>query len=237
MYLIVDRTEPVRIGRKSSPLAAEYVAPDHPRVPAAIDDLIAYVRGGDAPLLAQIAVAHAQFETIHPFSGGNGRAGRAPVQAMLRNKGLTRHVTVSVSAGLLADTEGYVEALTVYREGDQVPIVEKFAQASIRAIVNGRQLITELREIPSSWDARLTARSDSAVWKVADLLTRGPVVNSVLLRDEIGLRTDHSRRYLDPLAEAGIVVESSGRTCDRIWRAPEILDALDASAERAGRRG
>lgn len=87
------------IGSGHSPLAAEYVAPDHPRVPAAIDDLIAYLRRGDAPLLAQIAVAHAQVETIYPFTGGNGRTGRAPVQAMLRNRGLTRQVTVPFRPG------------------------------------------------------------------------------------------------------------------------------------------
>lgn len=231
------RTEPVWIGRGNSPLAAEFVPPQHTRVPAAIDDLITYAQRSDAPLLGQIAITHAQFETIHPFTDGNGRTGRALVQAMLRNKGLTRQVTVPVSAGLLADTAGYIDALTAYRQGDAVPIVEKFAQASIRAIVNGRQLISELRDIRSSWNERLTARSDSAVWKVADLLTRRPVVNSVLLRNELGLRTDHPRRYLDPLAEAGIVVESSGRTRDRIWRAPEVLKALDAFAERAGRRG
>lgn len=231
------RTEPVWIGGGNSPIAAEFVPPEHTRVPAAIDDLIAYAQRGDAPLLAQIAITHAQFETIHPFTDGNGRTGRALVQAMLRNKGLTRQVTVPVSAGLLADTAGYIDALTAYRQGDAVPIVEKFAQASIRAVVNGRQLITELRELRSSWNDRLTARSDSAVWKVADLLTRRPVVNSVLLRDELGLRTDHPRRYLDPLAEAGIVIESSGRTRNRIWRAPEVLKALDAFAERAGRRG
>lgn len=231
------RTEPVWIGRGNSPLAAEFVPPAHTRVPAAIDDLIAYAQRSDAPLLAQIAVAHAQFETIHPFTDGNGRTGRALVQAMLRNKGLTRQVTIPVSAGLLADTAGYVDALTVYRQGDAIPIVEKFAQATIRAVVNGRQLITELREIRSGWNELVKARSDSAVWKVADLLTRRPVINGALLRDELGLRTDHPRRYLDPLAEAGIVVESSGRTRDRIWRAPEILNALDAFAERAGRRG
>lgn len=155
---------------------------------------------------------------------------------MLRNKGLTRQVTVPISAGLLADTAGCIDVLTAYRRGDIVPIVEQFAQASTRAVVNGRHLISELRAIRSSWNERLRARSDSAVWKVADLLTQRPVINSVLLHDELGLRTDHSRRYLDPLAEAGIVVESSGRTRGRVWRAPEILDALDAFAERAGRR-
>ena len=231
------RTEQVWIGGGNSPLNATFVPPHHERVPAAIDDLITFSGRDDIALLAQIAVAHAQFETIHPFTDGNGRTGRALVQSMLRNKGLTRQVTVPVSAGLLSDTDGYLAALTAYREGDLAPIVERFAHASERAVVNGRQLITALREIRASWNDRVTARSDSAVWRVADLLTRRPVVNGVLLRDELGISTDHPRRYMGPLAEAGIVVEFTDRARNRAWRAPEVLDALDDFAERAGRRG
>lgn len=231
------RTEPVWIGGGNSPLGAMFVPPRHERVPAAIDDLIAFAARDDVALLAQIAVAHAQFETIHPFTDGNGRTGRALVQSMLRNKGLTRQVTVPVSAGLLSDTDGYFAALTAYREGDLAPIVEGLAQASERAVVNGRQLIAALREIRASWNDRITARSDSAVWRVADLLTRRPVVNGVLLRDELGISTDHPRRYIGPLAEAGIVVEFTDRARNRAWRASEILTALDDFAERAGRRG
>nr|WP_308161785.1 Fic family protein [Mycolicibacterium goodii] len=231
------RTEQVWIGGGNSPLGAMFVPPRPERVPFAIDDLIAFAARDDVALLAQIAVAHAQFETIDPFTDGNGRTGRALVQSMLRNKGLTRQVTVPVSAGLLSDTDGYFAALTAYREGDLAPIVEGFAHASERAVVNGRQLIAALREIRASWNDRITARSDSAVWRVADLLTRRPVVNGVLLRDELGLSTDHPRRYIGPLAEAGIVVEFTDRARNRAWRAPEILDALDDFAERAGRRG
>jgi len=72
---------------------------------------------------------HAQFETIHPFTDGNGRTGRALVQAMLRNKGLTRQITVPVSAGLLSDTSAYFVALTSYRDGDAAPIVQCFSLA------------------------------------------------------------------------------------------------------------
>ena len=231
------RTEQVWIGGGNSPLKAMFVPPRHERVPAAIDDLIAFAARDDIALLTQIAVAHAQFETIHPFTDGNGRTGRALVQSMLRGKGLTRQVTVPVSAGLLSDTDEYFAALTAYREGDLAPIVERFADASERAVANGRQLITQLREIRASWNDRVTARSDSAVWRVADLLTRRPVVNGVLLREELGISTDHPRRHLGPLTEAGIVVEFTDRARNRAWRAPEILDALDDFAERAGRRG
>lgn len=230
------RIEQVWIGGGNSPLSAQFVPPSHSRVPGAIDDLLAFARRDDVPLLAQIAVSHAQFETIHPFTDGNGRTGRALVQAMLRHRGLTRQVTVPVSAGLLANIDGYIAALTDFQHGDAAPIVEQFSQASARATTNGRRLVTELRTIRDSWNDRLTARSDSAVWKVADLLTRRPVINGVLLRDELGIPTDHPRRYLGPLADAGIVVEFTDKTRNRAWRAPEILAALDDFADRSVRR-
>jgi Fic family protein len=230
------RREPVWIGGGSTPIGAIFVGPRHELVAGAIDDLIAFTQRSGLPTLPQIAVAHAQFETIHPFTDGNGRTGRALVQALLRNKGLTRQVTVPVSAGLLADTGAYFDALTSYRRGDAAPIVERFSEASIRAIANGRQVIAELRAIRENWTDRIRARSDSAVWKVADLLTRRPVVNAALLAEELGIDATNAHRYLTPLVEAGILVETTGGPRNRVWRSPEVLDALDAFAERAGRR-
>jgi Fic family protein len=231
------RTEPVWIGSGSTPIGATFVGPRHEAVPDAIGDLIAFAQRADVPTLPQIAVGHAQFETIHPFTDGNGRTGRALVQAMLRNRGLTRQVTVPVSAGLLADTDAYFAALTSYRDGDAAPIVERFSQATVLAITNGRHLVTDLRDIRETWNSVITARSDSAVWKVADLLTRRPVVNAALLAQELGIETTNAHRYLNPLTQAGILVETTNGPRNRVWRSPEVLAAIDAFAERAGRRG
>ncbi|WP_233716293.1 Fic family protein [Mycolicibacterium vinylchloridicum] len=198
---------------------------------------VAFAQRADVPALPQIAVGHAQFETIHPFTDGNGRTGRALVQSLLRKKGLTRQVTVPVSAGLLADTDAYFAALTSYRDGDATPIVERFSRATVLAIANGRQLVADLREIREHWNGVITARSDSAVWKVADLLTRRPVVNAVLLAQELGIESTNAHRYLNPLTEAGILVEATNGPRNRVWRSPDVLAALDAFAERAGRRG
>lgn len=231
------RTEPVWIGGGSTPIGATFVGPRHELIPGAIADLIAFARRGDVPALPQIAVGHAQFETIHPFTDGNGRTGRALVQAMLRNRGLTRQVTVPLSAGLLADTDAYFAALTQYRDGDAAPIVRCFSQATVRAITNGRQLVTDIREIRQAWNGVVKARSDSAIWKVADLLTRRPVVNAALLARELGIESTNAHRYLNPLTEAGILIETTSGPRHRVWRAPEVLAALDAFADRAGRRG
>ena len=106
------RHEQVWIGGGAwSPHDAVFVPPHHDRVPALMADLLDFASRDDVPILAQAAIAHAQFETIHPFPHGNGRTGRALIQAMLRRGGLTRSVTVPVSAGLLRDTGAYFTAL------------------------------------------------------------------------------------------------------------------------------
>ena len=204
--------------------------------PTAITDLLAFTRRADTSTLPQIAVAHAQFETIHPFTDGNGRTGRALVQAMLRNKRLTRQITVPVSAGLLTNTDAYFDALGSYREGDPAPIVERLSEAALLAVTNGRHLVADLRSIREEWNSRITSRRDSAVHRVADLLIRQPVFNAQLLQRELDITTGNARRYVDPLVDAGIIVEFTDRRRNRAWRAPEVLSALDAFAARAGRR-
>jgi Fic family protein len=231
------RSEQVWIGGGAfGPRGADFIAPHHDRVRPAIEDLLAFARRGDIPTLPQIAIAHAQFETIHPFTDGNGRTGRALVQAMLRNKRLTRQITVPVSAGLLANTDAYFEGLGSYREGDPAPIVEQLSSASVLAVVNGRHLVGDLRSIRERWNSQITARRDSAVHRVADLMIRQPVFNALTLQRELGITTGNARRYVDPLVNAGVIVEFTDRTRNRAWRAPDVLGALDAFAERAGRR-
>jgi Fic family protein len=231
------RTEQVWIGGGNfGPRGADFIAPRHDRVPGAIDDLIRFAKRGDIPILPQIAIAHAQFETIHPFPDGNGRTGRALIQSMLRNKRLTRQVTVPVSAGLLTDTRAYFDALTVYREGDPAAIVEKLSMASLSAVVNGRQLVADLQTIRREWASKITARRDSAVHRVADLLIKRPVIKAHLVKDQLKIPINNVYRYLDPLIESGIIVEFTDQARNRAWRATEVLRALDDFAERAGRR-
>ena len=83
-------------GSQLGPHSTMFVPPVHQRVPGLIDDLVAFIARDDSPVLAHAALAHAQFETIHPFEDGNGGTGRALVHSMLRSKGLTRTVTVPI---------------------------------------------------------------------------------------------------------------------------------------------
>lgn len=231
------REEPVWIGGSSvGPHTATFVAPHHDHVPRLVDDLMTFAGRRDLPPLALAALAHAQFETIHPFPDGNGRTGRALIHAILRAHDLTRQVTVPVSAGLLTDTAGYFASLTAYRDGNPVSIVRELAVASERALLNGRQLIEDLRQIRARWDEAVSARKGSGAWRLADLLLRQPVVDAATVSRELEVPVNNALRPIAPLAEAGVLTEFTGFRRNRMWQAEEVLTALDAFAARAGRR-
>lgn len=223
-------------GGDYSPHDALFVPPHHSHVRAAIDDLVAFIARDDLPPLPLAAIGHAQFETIHPFPDGNGRVGRALVHSVLHAKGLTRKITVPVSAGLLADTEGYFAALTAYRAGDHEPIVRLTAEASIRAVVNGRALGQDIDATGARWRGEISARRDAAVWRLADLALRHPVLDSPLVQRELGIAPHNANLAIAQLEEIGALKKIAGNHRYRKWAAKELLDSLDQFAERAGRR-
>jgi len=231
------RTDQVWIGGGDfSPHDARFIPPHDSRIEPAIEDLVQFMAREDIPPLAQAAIAHAQFETIHPFPDGNGRTGRALIHLLLRSKGLTRNVSVPISAGLLSDTTSYFRALTDYRDGDTEPIIDLMSRASYAAIGNGRQLVNELRDVRADWNNRIRARSDSTVWKVADLLVRQPVVDSSLLERELAVSNTNALISLKNLEECGILTSYSSGKRARAWRSVEVLKRLDNFAARTGRR-
>ena len=236
------RDEQVWVGRSArSPRHAAFVPPHPSRVAAAVDDLCAFTRRADLPLLPQIAVAHAQFETIHPFTDGNGRAGRALTHAMLAHAGTTTRTVIPLSAGLLGDTERYIAALTSYRDGDPNPIAAQFTRATFTALDNAAELTSDLRQINQQWKASLHARRDAVAWRVLPLLLRQGVTTSTLVQRETGASQPSADNALRQLREGGIITNAhTGAGDDRkrnvIWHAPAVTDALDDFGKRAGRR-
>ncbi|MEI4271026.1 Fic family protein [Klenkia sp. LSe6-5] len=231
------RSEQVWVGGTSyGPHEAEYVAPVAADVPDLVADLTQFAVRTDLAPLVLAAVAHAQFETIHPFPDGNGRTGRALVHCLLRHHGVTRAVTVPVSAGLLVDVAGYFDALTAYRQGDLDPVVGAFTRGTLAAITNATELVEQLRAVRAGWGDVVRARSDATAWRLADLLVRQPVVDAAAVVRELGVPAQNVPRAIAPLEAAGVVSEFTGRRRNRMWQAREVLDALDAFAARAGRR-
>lgn len=232
------RDEQVWIGGDSlSPHLADFVPPHHDRVPAAIDDLVDFMDRVDIPALAQVAIAHAQFETIHPFPDGNGRTGRAIVQAILRHADVTTNIAVPVSAGLLHDVKDYYGALTEYRRGELGPTVTAFTRAASYAVVNGRQLVRDIMSIQAEWEVQMRGlRSDAAARRVSALAITHPVLNSDTVVRELRVAPPTAFRALDALVKHGVLKAANSQRRNRIWLADPVLGALDDFAARAGRR-
>lgn len=221
----------------AGPRLASFVPPAHERVPALMADLFTFIHRTDLPVIALVALAHAQFETIHPFIDGNGRTGRTLMHAILRNRGLTTESTVPLSAGILSNTEDYFSALTHYRFGETCPIIFMTARSTVHAVGLGRQLVGDLQTIREGWNDLIKARRGAVAWRLADMLIGQPVVTRDLISQRLEVGENNVDRILQPFEEAGILIKtgslSRGR---RVWRSTEVLAALDAFGERLGRR-
>ncbi|CAN7385403.1 Fic family protein [Terrabacter sp. LjRoot27] len=223
-------------GSALHPGEAHYVPPGATDVPALMADLVAFMDRDDLPPLAHAALAHAQFETIHPFTDGNGRTGRALLHSVLLHTGAIRRVTVPISAGLLAIRDDYFDALTAYRRGDVEPILRCVAEAARNGTHIGERLVGTLRQVRADWAAKLTARAGSTAWSMLDLLLRQPVVTARVVARELEVSPPTAQAALQRLVDDGILVESTGHRRNRVYRAPTVLRALDAYAAGLGRR-
>ncbi|MGZ0711324.1 Fic family protein (plasmid) [Coraliomargarita sp. W4R53] len=226
------RQEQVWIGRgEAGPRLADFVAPHHDRISDAIEDLVSFVKRQDVPVLVQVAVAHAQFETIHPFPDGNGRTGRALAQSILRNKGLVDSTAVPISAGLLVDVHRYFDALSSFRKGDAGPIIRDLANASRIAATTGTQLVDDLVEqLEESREKMAGIRADAAAWKIVPTLVGQPAVNVKYLKSALGLGEMAALRALDALTDRDVLTETTGKSRGRVWQHRGIFETLDSYA-------
>lgn len=231
------RQQAVWIGGSGlGPHRAAFVPPRHELVPSLMADLVQFMARDDLPVLAHAALAHAQFETIHPFVDGNGRTGRALLHAMLRSKGLLQNVTVPVSAGLLADTTRYFASLTEFQQGDPERVSLLVGEAAFRAVTDATWLLAAVGDLLEEWRQRLSARRHALVWTVLEELPRQPVLSTRIVEQRFSASNTAASRALEQLVGAGVMRELTGRQRSRMWVADGITELLDEFGRRAGRR-
>ncbi len=230
------RTEWVWI-KGDSPVTADYVAPHHERVPAALEDLVAFMNRRDIDPLAQAAIAHAQFETIHPFTDGNGRTGRALISALLLACGVTRHVILPISSGLLHDTDGYIQALTDYRAGDAEPIIKLFNRAINQALLNVEWLAQDIENLQQQILAT-AQRKTPLLRSLTNLCCTEPAFTAHMVEEHTQGSRASVYRLLNRMVELQILREERVKIQgQKVWTVPALNRALDDFAARAGRRG
>lgn len=229
-------------GNGYNPVGATFVPPPPAEVPALLDDLARFIARTDLPALAQAAIAHAQFETIHPFLDGNGRTGRALVYAILGRRGELGDFIPPISLVLGAAPQGYMNSLAAYqgRGSDRHPadlIVETFGQAADLAAHEAARLGTEVAQLQDQWRQKLTGlRRHSTAYRVVDLLAGSPVLTVRHVTDALGVTPATANTALRELVERDILKLLNERKWGRGWEAPELLRLVDSFERRVGRR-
>ena len=223
-------------GSDFTPIDAMFVPPPPDLVPGLMDDLMDFVNRSDLPTIAQAAIAHAQFLSIHPFTDGNGRIGRALISAVLRRRGLTRRITVPLASVMLADTGRYFDHLTAYRDGDADRFVRYVAGATVIASEAAEVSAASLAELPARWHTAAAPRANSADKKLLRALLDTPIFDAATAVRITGTSEPSTYKALDRLTEAGILEVVSSARRNRIWAAIDVIVELDTLSATIGRR-
>ena len=218
-------------GNDHNPCGADFVPPPPEHVPALLEDLCALCNSEQTPPLFQAALAHAQFETIHPFDDGNGRTGRALIHIVLRGRGLAPRVTPPISVALSHARSAYINGLIAFRDDHLEQWLETFATAVLSSVALAERYRTSVAELLAEWQQRLrdraNPRSDAAAWLILEQLPSYPVLNRAdaaefsgrsLPAVDLGLRQLEDAGVLDPIRD-----QSPSR---RSWEPAGLLDLI-----------
>lgn len=215
------RTSQNWIGPAGSPLSeATFVPPPPDVVPEALADLERFIhRQDDIPLLIKVGMAHAQFETIHPFLDGNGRVGRLLITFLLCERGILTLPVLYLSLYFKLYRQEYYGRLQAVRdqgdwEGWLAFFLQGVAQVSAGAISTARAILT-LREQHRTMLTEELGRSAANGYRVLDLLYSKPIISVDDVRTATGASYEASNVLVRRLEEFGILTETTGQKRNR----------------------
>ena len=226
-------------GSAYNPCSAEFVPPPPEAVAGLLDDLLAFCNDDALPALAQAAIAHAQFETIHPFVDGNGRTGRVLIHLVLRRRGLGLRVLPPVSLVLATWSRDYIAGLTGTRYVGPPDSAEAhagtnrwialFAAACRRAVEDATHFEAGVRALQASWIERAgRPRRDSAAHRLIEALPAAPVFTASTAAQLIDRSFQAAGQAIDRLVSAGVLAQVSAGRRNRTFEAPELIEAFTA---------
>jgi Fic family protein len=214
-------------GSEFNPRDARFVPPPATYVPGFMQDLCSFVNRDDLPEIVQAAIAHAQFETIHPFADGNGRVGRALIHVILKRRGMASRYVSPISLVLAAQRRTYIAGLMEYREGDINDWVSFFADATRDSAAEANRLAGQIEELGFDWIERLgRPRSDAAVRQIITVLTAYPVIDSGIATRVTGKSAVAATNALNQLEQAEVLAKVNDKKWGRVWECPELFDLI-----------
>ena len=211
-----------------SPVGADFIPPPAAYVQELIDDLCAFLNRVDLPPVAQAAIAHVQFETIHPFPDGNGRVGRALIGTSLSRSGICRDVVPPISLVLSGRKDDYIAALTAFRDGGDDAWLLLLAESAEHAAHASIQLADQIAELQQRWRAQAGhPRADSAAEHIIQLLPAEPVLNIERAAELLKRSPEATRQALNRLDQAGVVQLTTLSKRNRAWESIGVFALVD----------
>jgi len=223
------------IGPAGSTLeSAPYIPPPVDEMYQALDQFEKFLHNpSDIPPLLRLGLIHYQFEAIHPFLDGNGRIGRLLISLLLCAWKLLPQPLLYLSAYFEADRPAYYDRLlSVSQAGAWEAWLAYFLKGVKSQAEDAIQRVHRLQDLQQRYRARFqTSRAPARVLQVVDFLFERPVLTIQQVGTMLGVHFPSAQHYVEQLEEAGVLREITGQARNRVYRADEILEAIDAPLE------
>lgn len=230
-------------GNSYNPLQAEYIPPAPEYVMKLLEDLAVYCNDEVVSPVVQAALAHAQFESIHPFIDGNGRTGRALIHLILRRRRLTPNLVPPISLCMATRAADYVQGLSEFRyvDGEKPEQtnaringwISFFAGQALHACEEARIFEDRALELQESWREQLgSVRKGSALEALLDEMVGMPIFTIGTASDSTGRAFSAMSAAVTRCVEAGIVKPTGNQKRNRAFEVPDVINEFNIFERR-----
>ncbi|MDP9343548.1 MAG: Fic family protein [Actinomycetota bacterium] len=220
-----------------SPATARFIPPPPELVSDAFANLESYLHDPEpVPPLLKAGIAHAQFETIHPFLDGNGRTGRLLITFWLTEQGVLRRPLLYTSLYFKEHRDDYMARLQAVRDdGDWEGWLAFFLDGVAQVATEATETATRISDLRERDRARVgvgLGRRAASALTLLDRLFRQPVVSVKLVQELLQVSQPTAAALLRELAEVGLLREVTGRRRNRLFAYREYLDLFPGATAR-----
>lgn len=208
---------------------ARLIPPPPLQAADALDDLAKFInrvdRGGIPPLI-DAALAHYQFETIHPFADGNGRVGRMLITLILIQSDILRQPLLYMSPWLERHKDRYIDLMyAVSRKGEWLAWISFFLEAVTESALGTIRVVERLQDLQMRYRERFQkARQSALLPRIIDLAFEQPAMTVTYIARQIGVTYQAAANNVAVLVEAGVASEIGSHP--KVIVFDKILEAL-----------
>jgi Fic family protein len=221
------------IGRPgSTPATASFVPPPPDEVEPCLAAWEKFLHESDLPPLITIALAHYQFEAIHPFLDGNGRVGRLLITLFLIERQILPTPLLYLSAFFEAARRDYYDGLRgISERGEWNEWLEFFLQGVARVSEDALSRASRINKKLADWQRKVAGDSTNTPLRVVELLAANPFITVKGTAEKLDVAFTTAQRAIEKLARLEIVKQKGDAKRDRVYCAQALLDILEEPAQ------